>query len=103
MASIEATPNQSPIERDVVEVLRALPPERQREVLDFADFLRQRNHGKQARRSVRGLWKDLGVTITDEDIAEARRDFTLSFQSAAVAGGAHSGGCGKVDDARCRR
>ena len=43
----------------------------------LAQLLAERRVGvKQGRHIVRlgGLWKDLGVEITDEDIAEARRE-----------------------------
>ena len=67
------------IEEAVVEKLRALPPERQQEVLDFVEFLAQRAARKRPLRSAEGLWADLGVNITDEDIAEARRETWGNF------------------------
>jgi len=63
------------IEEQVVEKLRDLPPEKQKEVLDFVDFLKEKNGGaKKPRRRLRGLWADLNIHITEEDIAEARRE-----------------------------
>jgi mRNA-degrading endonuclease RelE of RelBE toxin-antitoxin system len=48
------------IEQQVVEKLRDLPPEKRQEVLDFVDFLKEKNGGaKKPRRSLRGLWADL--------------------------------------------
>ena len=67
------------IEQSVLEKLRVLPPEQQREVLDFAEFLHQRSIAKRPRRSLKGLWADLGVQITAEDIAEARREMWGNF------------------------
>ena len=67
------------IEEAVVEKLRSLPPERQREVLDFVESLEQRANGTRPRRSIKGLWADLGVTITEQDIAEARREMWGNF------------------------
>jgi hypothetical protein len=59
------------IEQQVLERLRDLPGEKQQEVLDFVDFLKEKNGGpKKPRRSLRGLWADLNVHITEEDIAE---------------------------------
>jgi hypothetical protein len=43
------------IEEAVVERLRALPPERQQEVLDFVEFLAQRGARKRPLRSAEGL------------------------------------------------
>jgi hypothetical protein len=67
------------IEEQVLEKLRALPPEKQKQVLDFADFLQEKNGPKEPLRSLRGLWKDLNTEITDEDIAEARREMWGNF------------------------
>ncbi len=68
------------IEEQVVEKLRALPPEKQKEVLDFVDFLKEKNGDpKKPLRSLRGLWADLNFHITEEDIAEARREMWGNF------------------------
>lgn len=63
------------IEQQVLEKLRDLPAEKQKEVLDFVDFLKAKNGGpKKPLRSLLGLWSDLNVHITEEDIIEARRE-----------------------------
>ena len=68
------------IEQQVVEKLRDLPPEKQKEVLDFVDFLNEKNGGaKKPRRSLRGLWADLNIHITEEDIAQDRREMWGNF------------------------
>ncbi len=67
------------IEQQVLEKLRDLPPEKQKEVLDFVGFLKEKNKNEKPRRSLRGLWKDLNVHITEEDIAEARRQMWGNF------------------------
>jgi EAL domain-containing protein (putative c-di-GMP-specific phosphodiesterase class I) len=67
------------IEQQVLEKLRDLPPEKQKEVLDFVDSMREKNDAKKARRSLRGLWKDLNIDITEEDIAQARREMWGNF------------------------
>lgn len=64
------------IEEQVLEKLRALPPEKQREVLEFAVSLQ--NGGKPL-RSAEGLWADLNIDITAEDIAELRREMWSKF------------------------
>jgi hypothetical protein len=56
-----------------------LPPEKQEEVLDFVDFLNEKNGTKKLRRNLRGLWKDLNIEITEEDIAQARREMWGNF------------------------
>jgi len=67
------------IEQRVLEKLRDLPADKQKEVLDFVDLLTKRNGTKKPRRSLRGLWKDLNIQITEEDIAEARREIWGNF------------------------
>ena len=68
------------IEQQVVEKLRDLPPEKQKEVLDFVDFLKEKKGGpKKPRRSLRGLWADLNINITEQDIAQARREMWGNF------------------------
>ena len=67
------------IEQQVLEKLRDLPPEKQKEVLDFVDSLKAQNAPKAPLRSLRGLWADLNIHITEEDIAEARREMWGNF------------------------
>ncbi len=67
------------IEERVLEKLRDLPADKQKEVLDFVDFLRKKNGSNKPLRSLRGLWKDLNIHITDDDIAEARREMWGNF------------------------
>jgi Protein of unknown function (DUF2281) len=67
------------IEEQVLEKLRDLPPEKQKEVLDFVDFLKEKNGTKKPLRSLLGLWADLDIHITEEDIAEARREMWGNF------------------------
>ncbi|HTU32588.1 MAG TPA: DUF2281 domain-containing protein [Candidatus Acidoferrum sp.] len=65
-------------EEKVLEQLRELPPEKQKEVLDFVDSLKDKD-GKKPLRSLLGLWADLNFHVTEEDIAEARREMWGNF------------------------
>jgi EAL domain-containing protein (putative c-di-GMP-specific phosphodiesterase class I) len=67
------------IEQQVLEKLRDLPPEQQKEVLDFLDSLKAKNGEKKSLRNLRGLWKDFNIQITAEDIAEARHEMWGNF------------------------
>ena len=58
----------------VIEKLRALPAERQQEVLDFVEFLHRKSAPTRRRRRLKGLWADLKINITAAEIAEARRE-----------------------------
>lgn len=62
------------IEEKFLEVLQKLPPDKQQTVLDFAEFLEQKNASSQPRRSLEGIWENLNVSISKEEIDEARRD-----------------------------
>jgi len=67
------------LEQTVIEKLRVLPIEQQREVLDFVEFLNARRASMLPRRSIKGLWADLNIDITAEDIDEARREMWRNF------------------------
>ncbi|MEG4346248.1 DUF2281 domain-containing protein [Microcoleus sp. A003_D6] len=67
------------LEQAVLDKLRELPPERQQEVLDFAEFLQQKTMPKRPLKSAKGLCADLKVDITEEDIAQARQEMWGNF------------------------
>lgn len=67
------------VERLVLDKLQNLPPDKQQEVLDFVEFLEQKSTPNRPRRSLKGLWADLNVQITEEDIAEVRREMWCNF------------------------
>jgi len=58
----------------VIEMLRGLPPDQKKEVLDFVESLQEQKSAKQPLQSLHGLWADLGVKINEENIADARRE-----------------------------
>ena len=76
-------------EEKVLEKLRNLPPEKQEEALEFVDQLKENNGAKAPRRSLLGLWADLDVHITAEDIAEARREMWGNFPRDVKTSGKH--------------
>ncbi|MGI8743075.1 MAG: hypothetical protein ACR2NN_11010 [Bryobacteraceae bacterium] len=65
------------IEEAVVAKLRELSADKQQEVLDFASFLGTKP--KRPLKSLYGLWKDFGISISEEDIAEARKEMWGNF------------------------
>ena len=67
------------IEEMVLEKLRGLPPEKQKEVLRFLESLKPDGATKKPLRSLEGLLEDLNVDITEEDIAAARREMWGNF------------------------
>jgi hypothetical protein len=67
------------IDQQFLEKLRHLTPEKQEEVLKFVDSLIKASNDNRPRRSLLGLWSDLNVRITAEDVAEARREMWGDF------------------------
>jgi hypothetical protein len=67
------------IEKSLLEKLLKLPLEKQKEVLDFVESLQKETTPQHPRRSLKGLWADLGVQISSEDFAEARREMWGGF------------------------
>ena len=66
-------------EEMVLEKLRGLPPERQKEVLEFVESLKTAGDTRKPLRSLEGLLEYLNIDITEEDIAEARREMWGNF------------------------
>ncbi|MEG3905574.1 DUF2281 domain-containing protein [Microcoleus sp. B4-C5] len=67
------------LEQAVLDKLRELPPNQHQEVLDFAEFLQQKNLIKRPLKSVKGMWNNLDMDITEEDITEARKEMWGNF------------------------
>lgn len=67
------------IEQQVIQKLRGLSPDKQQEVLEFVDTIAGEGTTRKPLPSLRGLWKDFNIDITDEDIAEARREMWAAF------------------------
>jgi hypothetical protein len=67
------------VEQEAIERLRALPPDKQREVLAFMESLAAESQASSSPGGLRGLWADLNISITDEDIAQARRAMWGTF------------------------
>ncbi len=59
--------------------LQALPPDKQQEVLDFAEFLYQKTATRPPLHSLKGLWADIDIDITQKDIAQARTEMWSDF------------------------
>lgn len=72
------------IEQTVLEKLRLLPTEKQQEVLDFVEFLQQKSTPKHPQRSLKGLWADLNIDITEGDIADARQEMWSNFSKEII-------------------
>ena len=67
------------LEEAILEAVRALPAEKQQEVLDHAAKLREEARTKGPFKSVRGLWADLGISLSSEEIEENQQDIWRNF------------------------
>jgi len=71
------------IEEQVLQKLRGMPPEKQNEVLNFVALLESKIEMEKPHRSLLRLWTDLNVEITEEDIAETRREVWADLSRAS--------------------
>jgi hypothetical protein len=67
------------IEQELLEKLRGLSPDKQQQVLNFVQSLSKSESPNNPLRSLEGLWADLNIQITEEHIAEARREMWGNF------------------------
>ncbi|MBV8896689.1 MAG: hypothetical protein JO051_09270 [Acidobacteriaceae bacterium] len=67
------------LEEAILDAVRALPPEQQQEILTHATRLRAEGTTPGPRRNVKGLWADLGISLSAEDIDANRREMWKNF------------------------
>ena len=67
------------IEEKVVEKLHGLPPDKQKQVLEFVESLSQENGSTRSLKSLYGLWRDFSIEVSDQDIESARREMWGNF------------------------
>jgi hypothetical protein len=67
------------IQQTVVEILEILPPDKQQELLNFAKSLKASNPTSSPQKTLKGMWADLNINITDEDLEEARHEIWANF------------------------
>jgi hypothetical protein len=63
----------------VLERLRELPPYKQEVVLEFVESLKENAQPLKPLRSLEGLWADLDIHITEDDVGDARREMWGNF------------------------
>ena len=67
------------VEQAILEVVRSLPIEKQQEVLSHATRLREESAPRAPFKSVKGILAGRGISISAEDIDEARREMWKNF------------------------
>jgi hypothetical protein len=68
------------LEQEILDTLRALSADKQKAVLDHAKHLRgEAGQLRRPRKSGRGLWADLDIDLSAEEIDEVRREMWRGF------------------------
>jgi hypothetical protein len=67
------------LEQAILDAVRALPPEKQQEILTHAARLRDESGKKKPFKSVRGLWADLGISLSSGEIEENQKEMWKNF------------------------
>ncbi len=67
------------LERAILTELLALPPEKQREIYEHAKRLRGETAKRPPFKSIEGLWDDLGISLSAEEIEENQHEMWKSF------------------------
>lgn len=67
------------LEQAILDAVRALPADKQQEVLNHATRLRNEAGTAAPRRSIKGLWADLGIALSAEDMDAERREMWKNF------------------------
>ena len=67
------------LEQAILDAVRALPAEKQQEILTHANRLREQATAKTPLQSVKGLWADLGISLSAEEIEENQREMWKNF------------------------
>jgi hypothetical protein len=67
------------LEQAILEAVRSLPREKQYEILDHANRLREPRSEKKPLRSVKGLWADLNIDLTAGEIDALQKEMWKNF------------------------
>ena len=67
------------VEQAILEAVRSLPVDKQHEVLSHATRLRDETARKRPFNSIKGLWADLAISLSAQEIDEARREMWKNF------------------------
>lgn len=67
------------VEQAILEAVRSLPVDKQQEVLSHATRLRDEATPKKPFKSIKGILAGRGISISAEEIEEARREMWKNF------------------------
>lgn len=66
-------------EEVLLEKIKVLPPNLKEEAIHFVEFLQTKIQPKSPRVSLEGIWADMNVNVTEEDIREMRNEAWKNF------------------------
>lgn len=72
------------LEKAILEIVHELSADKQREVFDYVSRLQSENTKKPPFTSIEGLWADLGVSLSAEEIEQTQREMWRRFPSEDV-------------------
>ena len=62
------------IEETLIAVIKTLPTEKQQALLEFAEFLQSKTTSKFPSKSIKGLWANVDINLTEEELSTARKE-----------------------------
>jgi hypothetical protein len=62
------------IEETLIAVIKTLPTEKQQALLEFAEFLKAKTAPKNPSKSIKGLWANAEINLTEEELAVTRKE-----------------------------
>jgi len=66
-------------EEVLLEKIKVLPPDLKQKAIEYVEALQKKVQRKTPRVSLEGIWADMDVNITEEDIREVRREMWGNF------------------------
>jgi len=67
------------IEETLIAVIKTLPIEKQQTLLEFAEFLQAKTASTSPSKSIKGLWANADINLTEEELATARKEMWANF------------------------
>ena len=67
------------IEEILIAVIKTLPTEKQQALLEFAEFLQAKTAPKTQSKSIKGLWANVDINLTEEELSTARKEMWANF------------------------
>ena len=67
------------LEHAIQQIVHGLPAHKQRELLDYASRLQAESTKRPPFRSIEGLWANLGISLSAEEIDENQHEMWRGF------------------------